>query len=268
MAQELNRHYLRQKTNLSRAIWLAALLGGGIVVTILVARILRMRQAAQIRERLAADLHDELGANIYTIGLLGEVALNSMNSPERLHDVLQRKQEVIKRTGAAIRHCMNQQEAHGYPGSLHQDMKRIAHRILAGLDYEIVVEGEEFLEKIKADTRDDLRLFYKECLVNVSRHADATEVITRLAGDRRMLRLTVSDNGRGIGMSEAGGRDMPSSLQRRGRFLGAKVFTTPSESGGTCVTLILKWPWMHRMRWGRSRKPRGQTEKTPDNWPS
>ena len=246
IADELNRRYLRQKTNLTRMIWLAALLAGGIVITILVERIKRLRQAANIRERLAADLHDELGANIYTIGLLGDVALDAMKSPERLQDVLQRNKEVIKRTGTAVRHCINMQEAQGSFGNLLTDMERIAQRILTDLEYEISVVGEEFLETLKPNTRDDLRLFFKECLVNISRHAEASAVVVELKVNKKELTLSVSDNGHGILGSDT--NDIPLSIKRRARFLRATVSIAQSESGGTCISLALKLPWLLRTK--------------------
>ncbi len=250
IVDELNQLYLRQKTNLNRMIWLSVLLAGGIVITILIDRMLRMRQAANIRERFAADLHDELGANIHTMGLLGDVALNAMNSPERLQEVLQRNRELIKRTGTAVRHCTNLQEAHDLFGNLPEDMERSARRILAELEYEITIEGEPFVEHLKPGTRADLRLFFKECLVNISRHADATKVVVQLKADRKGLTLTVSDDGCGIAGSAD--NDIPASLKRRARLLGAKVASSRSDSDGTCITLKLKLPWRRRIQKDRA----------------
>jgi signal transduction histidine kinase len=244
--QELNQRYVQQKANLNRMIWLAVLLGGGILITILVDRMLRMREAANIRERFAADLHDELGANIHTMGLLGDVALNAMHSPGRLEDVLQRNQELIKRTSGAIRHCINQQEAQGPFGKLPADMERSAKRILAELDYEIIIEGEQFLQQLKPGALDDLRLFFKECLINISRHADATKVVAQLSANSNALTLTVNDNGCGI--LETGDKAIPASLQRRAHLLGAKVFSSQLNGGGTCITLKLKISWLHRIQ--------------------
>lgn len=256
IAQALKQRYLRQKDNLRLMIWLAVLLLAGIIIAMLVGRITRMRQIAEIRQRLAADLHDELGANFHTIGLLGDVAMNAIHSPERLQDVLQRNKEVTARTGSSIRHFISLQETHGTLGNLHQDMKRIAHRILADIEYDIQVEGEPFLVKLKPVTRDDLRLFFKECLVNISRHADATKVTAQLKAERKSLTLSVCDNGRGISDSAESNRQgsqVPSSLKRRAHLLRAKVSTSSSANGGTRITLKLKIPWRQRQRKETSR---------------
>ncbi len=90
---ELNRRYARQKTYLSLLGWLAALLAAGIVFTILIFRNLSMRQVAKIKEQLAADLHDELGADLHTIRLLSDMAEEARNSPEELTSLHQRIRE-------------------------------------------------------------------------------------------------------------------------------------------------------------------------------
>lgn len=246
IAAELNRRYLQHQTNLNRMIWLSVLLATGIIITMLVNRILRMRQAATLREQFAADLHDELGANIHTMGILNDVALYAVNAPEQLQTVLQRNHELIKRTGTAVRHCINLQAAQGLFGNLSEDMQRSAQRILAGIDFEITVDGEAFLEQLQRDSRAGLRLFYKECLVNISRHADATKVTTQLSANSKELVLTVRDNGQGI--TENAEDAIPASLRRRARLLGARVFCSQQAGDGTCITLKLKMPWLRRIQ--------------------
>jgi len=107
----------------------------------------------------------------------------------------QRIRAVTERTGTAMRHCTAMQEASGLYAGLRADMERAAVRIMAQLEHDISVEGEEFLEQLKPRTRVDLFLFYKECLVNISRHSGATQFSTRLRAGPREIHLAVRDNG-------------------------------------------------------------------------
>jgi len=240
---ELNRRYAHQKVNLTRMKWLAALLGAGIIFTLLIDRILRMREVARIMERFAADLHDELGANLHTIGLLSDLAEQALDEPEELTMLHQRIRAVTKRTGTAMRHCAAMQEASELYTGLRADMERAAMRIMAKLEHTISIEGEEFLKQLKPRTRLDLFLFYKESLVNISRHSGATQFSTRLSASPREIHLTVSDNGHGIGESQ--GNRIPSSLKRRARLLSGRVNVESPATGGTSITLKLR-----TQRWG------------------
>lgn len=89
VAAELQNRYQSQKTNVRRLSWLVGLLGFFAVCTILVERTIRQRAVFKTRERIAADLHDELGANLHAIGLLGDLAQASADSPGKLKPLLQ-----------------------------------------------------------------------------------------------------------------------------------------------------------------------------------
>lgn len=233
VAEELNRRYIRQKANLRHMGWLAALLAAGTVITMLVDRIIRQRAVHRIRERIAADLHDELGANIHAIGLLGDLAQAAKAAPEKLDGLLQRMRALTERTGAAARYCTNMLEAKDLYGDLGEDMRKTSARIMADLDYSIEFEGEENLSRLKPRKRIDLFLFYKECLTNIIRHSGATKISARLKADPSAIQLTISDNGHGLN------GDVPSSLKRRASLLGAHVSIKNPVSGGTEIFLTL-----------------------------
>ncbi len=239
---ELTLRYARQKTILTRVSWLAAILAVGIGFTILIERYFRLRQLARIKERIAADLHDELGANLHTIGMLGDLAKEAIDSPDELVELLDQTREYTERSGLAVRHCTNMLATEGYGGGLVEEMTRSSNRLLADLDHHITFEGEEFLQTLRSQRRSDLFFFYKECLTNIIRHSGATRVSTQVKADRKSIFLTVTDNGRG--MDEANmNSSPPPSLKRRARLLVAEVSTDQPSGGGSCITLKLKRRW-------------------------
>lgn len=233
----LEQRYTLQRKNLNRMRWLAALLGAGIVFTILTNRLVRMRHVAQVRERLAADLHDELGANLHTIGLLSDLAAEAAESPDELAILHRRIRSETERSGAAVRYCTDMLEARGGNSDLEEDMKRAARRILSSLDHQLTIEGKDALKQLEPRVHQDLFLFYKECLVNISRHADATKYSTSLRLERNQLRLEVSDNGKGIEGEPA--ELIPVSIKRRARLLQGKVKVESKLGVGTQVILTL-----------------------------
>jgi len=235
---ELNHRYARQKSILKWMGWLTALLAAAIAATILVARNLQKRKVAEIRERFAADMHDELGANLHTIRLLGDVALNTLDSPERLKTVLLRSKDLAERTIAAVRQGINLFQFGELHEDLPEDMRRAAERILADIEHTISFEGGEVLNRLPPAIRADLFLFFKESLVNISRHSGATQFSIHLTATEKQIRMVISDNGHGIPDSENNG--VPASLKRRARLLGAQVSAGRSEQGETSIILTFK----------------------------
>jgi signal transduction histidine kinase len=244
VAQEITRRYTRQKVLLQRMTWLAALLVAGLAFTILVDRLLRLRVVARVKERLAADLHDEIGANLHTIGMLSDLAGKAKESPEKLAMLLGRIRSMTERSGTAVRHFADLLDANEMKTDLATDIRRASERIMARFDQDVAIEGEEHLRKLSPGTAFDLFLFYKECLVNISRHSGATRFSTRLSATGKQVELTVNDNGHGV--AGYGEGKAPKSLLRRAKLLGARMAVERPEDGGTRVTLTLR-----SRRWGR-----------------
>lgn len=236
VSAELTKRYARQKKNLRRMIWLATFLTGVIGFTIIFDRMLRMRKLAQLKERFAADLHDELGANLHTIGLLSQLARKKMEaSPEDASRMLQRIDNTTKRTSIAVRNVTELQVANGLYSNLENDMQQSAQRILINIAHKLSIEGAEHLPRLRPRTQIDLFLFHKECLINISRHAKATQASSHLQADGHQVTLRVTDNGHGLTESE-----VPSSLKRRAKLLGAKTSVTTAPESGSSITLTFK----------------------------
>ena len=240
LVKAITQAYARQRANLRLMGYLAAALAVSLLIVYLAGRMRAMRQITHIRKRFAADLHDELGANLHAIGLLSDLAHDAVDEKEKLQRIVSEVRAVTERTSAAVRYCANSQEARDPLGTLQQDMHRIAKRMMHDMDYQIEVEGETFLQKLKLRTRNDLFLFYKECLVNISRHSGATQFSVHFDADARRTQLIIQDNGQGY-IAKLG-EGVPPSLKRRAQLMHAQLELTQPENGGTRITLTLKHP--------------------------
>lgn len=233
--EAIQAHFARQKGLLSILGWTAALALAGGAIAVLLLQLLKMRQIAELRVRFAADLHDELGANLHSIGLLAEMAREDLHSPEKLEGTVEEIKTLVANTGAAARYCIEKQ-TNPLDHNLPEDMRNISRRILADIDWKLEFQGQEHLRGLKRTFLDDLFLFYKECLVNICRHSMASRVQAALHADPKHITLRVEDNGKGLH-----GRT-PKSLQRRARLLGGRLATEQSASGGSIIHLTLRRP--------------------------
>jgi signal transduction histidine kinase len=238
---ELDIRHARQKTKLRRLAWLAALLGAGVIITVLIDRNIRQRVISRTRERIAANLHDELGANLHAIGLLGDLAKDEVDATgtrselAELINIVDEIRTVTVKTGEAARTCSNMLGTAGVCEDLIAEMRQAAKLLLADLEHDFVIEDNASLKKLSRRANIDIYLFYKECLTNIIRHSGATRVSTRISSTKKEICLTVTDNG--CGMDTTLGNEIPSSLKRRARFLKAKVHAESAPEGGTIITL-------------------------------
>lgn len=231
---ELNQRYALQKQRLRimTGTVIAFMIGSGFLI--LLERNLRLKNAARIKQRIAANLHDELGANLHAIGMLGRLVKRSKQSETDTSEAVERICEIAERTSQNARHCTNLLESNIIGENIAAEIKRDSSRILAGLEYELDFQGEEYFERVKNRRRIDLILFNKECLANIVRHSQATSISTRLACTKKQLTLTIQDNGKGAI------DHIPPSLLRRASLMRATVQMDQPDTGGTLITLTLK----------------------------
>ncbi len=237
----LTTAYQSQKAAIELLFWLSCLLTAIIVAIIVIQRLLKHRAIYNTREQIAADLHDELGANLHAISLCSDLASTKIHEPDQLSPLFQRIHELTSRSGKAAKACVNLLESKGLYEGLAADVERIAGRLLSDIEYNIHVEGSDNLDSLDPKTQIGVALFFKECLANVIRHSGATHVTANLDATPTELVLTVTDNGKGLPSKESGvTRTSPESLKRRARLLRGTVFTTERPEGGTRITLRTK----------------------------
>ena len=247
---ELDRRYNSQQTHLRRMIWLSALLAVGILITFLISRMLRQRSIFETRERIAANLHDELGANLHAIGILGDLAkqeVSDAGADERwatLNHYINETRTLTEQTAKMAKHCTNMLGAHEIHENLVEEMKNTGERLLADLEHNLSFTDTDRLQRLHPRRRIGLYLFYKESLTNIIRHARATRVETHLTADKNRISLIIHDNGVGVATP-------PPSLKRRARLLKAKLSVETPADGGTKITL-----WFRPRRRLRRQKPR------------
>ncbi|MGJ8643468.1 MAG: hypothetical protein ACSHX9_08690 [Luteolibacter sp.] len=234
---ELQNRYSKQQKYLRIMYWVAGILVVVVLLVILIDRIVRMRHVSRLKQRFAADLHDELGANLNSIGLISDVAKDA-ETQEEWQTLSARIRDLTERTGTAVRHCTNMLESRNLQFGLPEDMHRAAARITTNLSHEISIKGEEHLEKLSSRVRVDLFLFYRECLINICRHSGATRIETNLVAEKNQISLMVTDNGTGIS-DELRGK-LPTALERRAKLLRGKFTVSCPPSGGTSVHLKLR----------------------------
>ncbi|MGJ8641627.1 MAG: sensor histidine kinase [Opitutaceae bacterium] len=232
--EALNERYARQKKILRAMSWLLVVALFMIVFVLLYGRMQRVRNEARVRERIAANLHDELGANLHAIGMWSDIAQESVKSPEMLNETLQRIRGLTERAGASARFCANMLEAKGVCEILVDEMKREAARLLADIRYEISFDDEAAINALRRRKRIDTFLFFKESLTNIIRHGQATSARISLSIKKGEVELIIVDDGCGF----SGG--LPKSLQRRARLMRAKAGVEHLDEGGTLVWLKLK----------------------------
>jgi ligand-binding sensor domain-containing protein/signal transduction histidine kinase len=217
-------------------------------------KMLRLEQQEALqreRERIARDMHDDLGANLTRIAILSEVAKHQANNPEQVRTTAKTISDTARKVVDNISEIVwltnpKNDTLDSLAGYLRAyaaeffDLSPVACR----LDFP---DGVPQLP-VSGDLRRDILLTFKEALNNAAKHAQAREinVTCRLTAQDPLgqrLTLKIADDGKGIDAAEInatnnGLRNMCERLSRR----GGSVEVASGSGTGTCVTITALFP--------------------------
>jgi signal transduction histidine kinase/ligand-binding sensor domain-containing protein len=202
------------------------------------------RQHALERERahIAQDLHDELGAGLTEIGLLGgllqQPAGLSERGPLALPRIVQRCRDLVTALDEIVWAVNPRNDSvNALSGYLCRYAQGFLEPTLVRCRLE--VQEAEPDRPVSAEERHNLFLAFKEALTNVVRHSGATEVTIKIGreGEGRLL-ICIEDNGQGLPPVMGEGADGLENLRQRMGRIGGHCDIANRPGGGVAVRLI------------------------------
>jgi signal transduction histidine kinase len=211
-------------------------------------RLERERALEAERARIARDIHDDLGASLTHIALLGELAQNDIGHPERTRthvDDIFRAARKLTRSVDEIVWALNPSHDTlarfaAYVGDFTQDFLQPAD-----IHCRLIFPAEWPERTLLPKTRHDLFLVIKEVLHNIVSHSGAKNVRLEITPDGGALRITIRDDGRGFDpqstvLGRPGGGHGLANMRRRMQEVGGTLSIRSTPGNGTTVTLETK----------------------------
>jgi len=192
------------------------------------------------RSRIARDLHDQLGANLTQVALLGEMAGADKNLPDEIESHAKQITETARETTHSLDEIVwainpsndTLEGLANYACKYAQE-----YFALAGLRYRVDLPTQLPAITIPPEVRHNVFLAFKEAVNNVVKHAQASEVWIRLQLLPRDFILEIEDNGRGVGNQSA--PQNRNGLRNMARRM-ADIHGNFSISGGTNGGMVVR----------------------------
>jgi len=226
-----------------RRWWFISLEAG--VAALIIYRLYRYRleqllAVERIRTRIATDLHDDIGSSLTQVAILSEVVRRrigesdpEVNAP--LSRIANVSRELVDSMSDIVWAINPAKDKFSY---LEQRMREFASDVFtgAGIHFQFrASEGEHDLP-IGADVRREVLLIFKECLHNVVRHANCTQIEIDIGIEGERLVVRVRDNGVGFEPIAMGNGHGLASMRDRAQRLGGKIEIV-ADNRGVAVTL-------------------------------
>lgn len=194
------------------------------------------------RNRIARDLHDDLGVGLTEIGLLGDLAGTGDGLPAASRQRLQGITERARSLAASLDEIVWAiNPANDTSRSLMEYFFEYAQKLLerAGIRCRLEVIEPMSAGNLTTERRHQIFHAFKEALNNIIRHSNATEVQITLSEADGNLSVRVKDNGRGFETPGGeGSRNGLAGMRERLRRLGGRCEIVSAAGTGTAVTFI------------------------------
>jgi signal transduction histidine kinase len=193
------------------------------------------------RARIARDLHDQLGANLTQVALLGEMAESDKDLPEEVESHARQISQTARETTRALDEIVWTVNPSNdtLDGVINYVCKYAQEYLaLAGLRYRLEVPAQLPAVPIAPELRHNVFLAAKEAVNNIVKHSGATSAWLRLRLEPDRFSLEIEDNGRGIPEgADKKGRNGLRNMRKRLEELGGIFTVSPGQEGGTLITL-------------------------------
>lgn len=227
----------RQKTLIAGAVVLMILLLIGIGLLVSRYRLRQRMKELQLRNEIAADLHDEVGSSLSSIHMLSEMA-----SGNPAHDATQK--EILDKVSGYAKETMEKMGDIVWmikPATregLKERMHRFLHEMCNSRNITCTfVAGELSQLKLNMQQRKGLYLVFKEAVNNAVKYSEAKNIDVIIKENDDKINMTIKDDGKGFDAGLNGKGNGLDNMKNRAGELGGQTKIESASGQGTMVTM-------------------------------
>lgn len=175
---------------------------GIIIYLFLVYRFRQKMRTQRVQDKIARDLHDDVGSTLSSIAILTQVAKNQLTkSPEKtqilLNQISENAQEMLENMSDIV---WTNKTLNDNFEQLIIRMQEFTAKMLEPKNIEYEFNFDESLKEIKWNAQKyyDFYMIFKEAINNSTKYSEAKTLTIKLLKTQNALRLTIIDNGKGF----------------------------------------------------------------------
>ncbi len=160
----------------------------------------------RVRNRIARDLHDEVGSSISTIAIYSKIlqehlGTGAFNNAPLLTKITDNAQEIMEAMNDIVWNINTRNDAFE---NIISRMREHAYQLFEAKGYTLHFYFDDNLARMKLgmEKRRDFYLIYKEALNNIAKYANGKNVWITLTVHNSGIRLTIKDDGQGFERKE------------------------------------------------------------------
>lgn len=205
-------------------------------------RIRQLLKLQKVRNRIASDLHDDIGSTLTNINILTEISRKNLGQPLEAEKFLKRIAEEVTITSEALNDII--WSVNTSNDSMEEMVSRIRRyaadlfdnsNVLCHLELDDKIAGK----KMSMELRRDVYLICKECMSNMVKHAAASNVWIQVTLHRNKLQLTFKDDGKGFDATVVTSRNGLKNIRSRTKKWKGQINFKTADGNGTVIEISL-----------------------------
>ncbi len=192
------------------------------------------------RLRIAKDLHDSLGGLLSSVKAHFTIIQNEIEQLEKLN-VTERTNQLIDEACLEVRRISHNMMPHALSISGLEGALEDTAAYMRSLQYNVTLDIHHLPGDIESTKQVTIYRLIQEVLSNITKHAQAKNVLIQLFGHDDKIHLIIEDDGQGFDYEEAiskGGLGIK-SVNSRVEFLDGTIEWDSVQAKGTTITIII-----------------------------
>lgn len=206
-------------------------------------RIAQIIKMARVRNKIASDLHDDIGSALSSISIFSEVAamqLNQKQPHENTHEIIRQighHSQAMLDAMDDIVWAVNPKNDHF--GHLAIRMREYAIPLFEAknITFDVDIQDDLVETRLSMAARKNIFLIFKESVNNMLKHSGCTHVYIRIKRPNNYLEMLIKDNGKGFETNCITNRNGLKNMQDRAIEING-VFELISEIGKGTSTYL------------------------------
>lgn len=229
-----------------RTWWFWTLIALGIGALLYAYYLIRQGQrdrVEKIRERIATDLHDDMGSTLSSIRIFSDVARNQLsgtqpqvvpmlekisNNASQLSDNMQDIIWTIKQDHDKLEDLVTRIREFGLKLC---DAKDIA--------FKVQISDSFKTSRLNIEQKRNLYLIFKECLNNAIKYSNCTIIQLFITQQRRHLKMVIEDNGRGFSEESITKGNGLKNIRKRAQEIDGHATIESAPGKGTRIDVLV-----------------------------
>lgn len=192
----------------------------------------------KIRNRIAQDLHDEIGSNLSSISLMTELIQKEEHTNKEILEKIKRVHKVAKGSTQAIRDIVwLTNPSSDSIRDLVTKMKEVAENTLGKFKLNFSYPNQIPELNLPPDLKRNLVYIYKETLNNIVKHSEAKSIEVKFELKDNLILLAIRDDGKGFNNSDYFSGNGLRNIKSRANEINAKLMLESKPGNGTTLEL-------------------------------